>query len=192
MRTYVQSKAMAKSLRESLAAKGVSLSHSECLEIVARQFGFAEWNILATKLDIETRTGRAGRPNPAVEMQPAIPVIPISSLDAAREFYVDFLGFAFDWGGERDRDDQPAYAQLSRTDATLHLSEGPGESAAAILIRMSGLDAFRGELSSRNSRFTVPDIAFTPFDSRVIVLLDPFGNRLRFWENNPPGVADAR
>lgn len=34
MRTYLQSKAMAKSLRDELAAKNISLSHSECLEIV--------------------------------------------------------------------------------------------------------------------------------------------------------------
>jgi len=41
---------MAKSLRDSLAARNVSLSHSECIEIVAQQFGFANWNTLAAKL----------------------------------------------------------------------------------------------------------------------------------------------
>jgi Glyoxalase superfamily protein/ClpX C4-type zinc finger len=47
MRTYQDARAMAKSLRDSLAARSVSLSHSECLEIVAKQFGFADWNTLA-------------------------------------------------------------------------------------------------------------------------------------------------
>lgn len=51
MHTYKDAKTMAKSLRDSLAAKRVSLSHSECLEVVARQFGFADWNTLAAKLD---------------------------------------------------------------------------------------------------------------------------------------------
>ena len=50
MRTYQDAKTIAKSLRASLASRGVDLTHSECLEIVARQFGFAEWNILAAKL----------------------------------------------------------------------------------------------------------------------------------------------
>jgi hypothetical protein len=50
MRTYQDAKVMAKSLRDSLAARGFSLSHSECLEITAQQFGFSDWNILSAKL----------------------------------------------------------------------------------------------------------------------------------------------
>lgn len=50
MRTYIDAKAMAKSLRNSLGASRVLLSHSKCLEIVAKQFGFADWNTLAAKL----------------------------------------------------------------------------------------------------------------------------------------------
>jgi hypothetical protein len=41
---------MAKSLRDSLSGKGLRVSHGECLEIVARQFGFADWNTLSPKL----------------------------------------------------------------------------------------------------------------------------------------------
>ena len=51
MRTYQDAKIMAKSLRGCLHAKNVSLSHSECLEIVAQQLGYADWNILAAKLN---------------------------------------------------------------------------------------------------------------------------------------------
>jgi hypothetical protein len=54
MRTYQDAKVMAKSLRDFLAAKNVSLSHSECLEIVAQQSGFADWNTLAAKLITRT------------------------------------------------------------------------------------------------------------------------------------------
>jgi len=50
MRTYQDAKIMAKSLRGCLHSRNVSLSHSECLEIVARQLGYADWNILAAKL----------------------------------------------------------------------------------------------------------------------------------------------
>ena len=62
MRTYLQAKAMAKSLRELLAGKRVSLSHSECLEVVAQQFGFGNWNVLAAKIDLETGAPTAFTP----------------------------------------------------------------------------------------------------------------------------------
>jgi hypothetical protein len=61
MRTYKDAKAMAKSLRSSLAARSVLLSHSECLEIVAKQFGFADWNTLSAKVDEES--GHLARPD---------------------------------------------------------------------------------------------------------------------------------
>ncbi len=51
MRTCTDAKAMATSLRDSLATRSVLLSRSECLEIVAKQFGFADWNTLAAKAD---------------------------------------------------------------------------------------------------------------------------------------------
>src|SRR6185437_9009752 len=41
---------MAKSLRSCLAAQSVVLSHSQCLEIVAKQFGFADWNTLSARM----------------------------------------------------------------------------------------------------------------------------------------------
>jgi hypothetical protein len=53
MRTYKDAKAMANSLRDSLATRSVSLSHSACLEIVAKQFGFADWNTLSAKLAVK-------------------------------------------------------------------------------------------------------------------------------------------
>lgn len=46
MDTLTRSKSMAKALRNALADREVNLSHSSCLEIVARQFGFTDWNTL--------------------------------------------------------------------------------------------------------------------------------------------------
>ena len=40
-------KMMAKTLRAEMAARDVPLSHSECLEIVAHQLGYADWNTAA-------------------------------------------------------------------------------------------------------------------------------------------------
>ena len=53
MRTYKDARSMAKSLRGSLAAGNIVLSHSKCLEIVARQLGFADWNTLAARLNAD-------------------------------------------------------------------------------------------------------------------------------------------
>ena len=61
MRTYKDAKAMAKSLRESLAARSVSLSHGECLEVVAKQFGFSDWNTLSAKLDAASKSREESR-----------------------------------------------------------------------------------------------------------------------------------
>lgn len=51
MRTYRDAKTMAKALREELSRRDLTLSHGECLDIVARQFGLDNWNVLAAKLD---------------------------------------------------------------------------------------------------------------------------------------------
>lgn len=51
MHTFMDAKLMAKLLRQALAERGLQLSHSDSLEIVARQFGFANWNILSARID---------------------------------------------------------------------------------------------------------------------------------------------
>jgi hypothetical protein len=48
MRDFRDAKTMAYALRTALQAKGVETSHSECLELIAKAFGFDSWNILAT------------------------------------------------------------------------------------------------------------------------------------------------
>jgi len=51
MRNFMDAKSMARDLRETLTARGHALSHSACLELVARQFGFADWNTLAATIE---------------------------------------------------------------------------------------------------------------------------------------------
>ncbi|BDV34619.1 hypothetical protein SS37A_21480 [Methylocystis iwaonis] len=49
MRDYRDAKAMAKAMREALAERGATITHSEALEIIARQFGLSNWNVLSAK-----------------------------------------------------------------------------------------------------------------------------------------------
>lgn len=51
MRTFRDAKAMAKTLRQGLSERSIDLSHSDCLELVARQFGLADWNTLAAAVN---------------------------------------------------------------------------------------------------------------------------------------------
>lgn len=51
MRTQRDAKLMATTLRRYLQHRQVELSHSESLEIVARQFGMRNWNVLAARLE---------------------------------------------------------------------------------------------------------------------------------------------
>ena len=50
MRSFIDAKAMAKTLRSTLESRQVNITHAEALEIIAMQFGFANWNGLSAKI----------------------------------------------------------------------------------------------------------------------------------------------
>jgi uncharacterized protein len=54
MRDFRDAKAMAQTLRDELKAKGVCLTHSDNLELVAKVLGFHDWNTLAAKIQSES------------------------------------------------------------------------------------------------------------------------------------------
>ena len=55
MRDFRDAKAMARTLREALAAKGVTISNSEALELAAKMLGQRDWNTLAAAIDASRR-----------------------------------------------------------------------------------------------------------------------------------------
>jgi hypothetical protein len=60
MRDFRDAKAMAHSLRDALKTKAVETSHSESLELIAKAFGYENWNILSAKIDAaQPRSGSA-------------------------------------------------------------------------------------------------------------------------------------
>jgi ATP-dependent Lon protease len=95
---------MAQTLRASLTAKTVTISHSESLELVSKMFGVADWNTLSARI-------QAGREGPLVAAathateagrHPAIPIwdfVPfpggIVPLYARRAKAIQALGRAF-------------------------------------------------------------------------------------------------
>jgi ATP-dependent Lon protease len=77
MRDFRDAKAMAQTLRASLTAKTVTISHSESLELVSKMFGVADWNTLSSQI----QAGREGplvaaatRATEAAGRHPAIPI----------------------------------------------------------------------------------------------------------------------
>lgn len=49
MNLMIRSKSMAKNLRQALAERQIEIPYSFCLEVIAKQFGFANWNVLKAK-----------------------------------------------------------------------------------------------------------------------------------------------
>lgn len=177
MRTFRDAKAMAKSLRTALAARGTELSHSESLELVAAQFERDNWNILAAKI-----AEGGGRP----QLDPAVPILRIFDVAKAIEFYVDFLGFGVDWE-HRFEDGLPLYMQVSRSEMMLHLSEhhGDGAPGAAVFVWMSGIKEFHRELLTKDYSYAKPGLGKNEWDDGALSVVDPFGNTLRFSERLP-------
>src|SRR6516162_1811629 len=52
MRDFRDAKAMARTLRDALKAKAVETTHSESLELIAKAFGYENWNILSAKIEV--------------------------------------------------------------------------------------------------------------------------------------------
>jgi catechol 2,3-dioxygenase-like lactoylglutathione lyase family enzyme len=164
-------KQQAKRLRTSLAERGVEVTHSEALELVAHQHGARDWNTLAA----QPPPG-----NTAKELGPVIPVLRIFDVAKAREFYTDFLGFGIDWEHTFD-DHAPVYLQASRDGALLHLSEHHGDASPGATVRILVTDVMRlhRELHEREYRYARPGIETMPWGLEVAVL-DPFANRIVF------------
>lgn len=168
-----QAKVMAKALRAELSADGVEIPHAKALEIVARQFGFSNWNILAAQMkSAETD----------IRLQPAIPIIRIFDEEKALDFYRGYLGFAVDWE-HRHAPDLPLYAQVSRGDCLLHLSGHHGDATPGgrSFIRVEGIEDFHRDLQDRKYPNLNPGIKTQPWGTEV-PLVDPFGNHLTFCE----------
>lgn len=177
MRTFHDAKAMAKSLRDRLAEKNVALSHGECLELVAQEFGFDNWNVLAARIG-------------GVRFIRCAPIIRIFDTAKASEFYLDFLGFQRDWDDAAEWNDPerkaPLYSSVSRAGQHLHLTEHHGDASPGgnAFITMTGIRDFHAELTAKKYRYNRPGLETVDWGLMVTVH-DPFGNNLRFCEYKP-------
>ena len=109
------------------------------------------------------------------------PILRIFDEHKAREFYIDFLGFAIDFE-HRFEDETPLYMGISRDGCTLHLSEHHGDCCpgAAVRVAADDLDEYHRELTAKAYKYNRPMIQEMPWGTRDMTVLDPFGNRLTF------------
>ena len=121
-----------------------------------------------------------------VSPSPAIPILRIFDVAAAKRFYVDYMGCTLDW--EDGGGDGPVYMQVSRGPLVLHLSShhDDGTPGTAVLVETTGVDEYHSELASRDYPFLNPGIEPGPGGGREMQLIDPFSNRLRFFERAQP------
>lgn len=183
MRDYRDAQKMAQALEVALSEAGKDITQAECLEIVARQFGFDNWNMLAAKLTETEKTS-------AIYFERTCPIIRIFDEDKAREFYVGFLGFNVDWE-HRFGENFPLYMQVSRAGLILHLSGHHGDASPGsnIFVAMKGVHAYQAELAAKNYTYMKPGVEALPWGLQMQVT-DPFSNRIRFCEqDNSDGVA---
>ena len=116
-----------------------------------------------------------------MNLQKTTPILRIFDEGKAREFYIDYLGFAIVFE-HRFEPGLPLYMGVARDACALHLTEHHGDASpgAAARIEVSDLDAFHAELVAKTCRFARPSIETMPWGTRDMTVTDPFGNRLTF------------
>src|SRR5690349_18728919 len=110
----------------------------------------------------------------------AIPILRVSSIDSAVDYYVRALGFALQWGG-------PIFACVARDDASIMLSKGDqGHVGSWLWIGCGDADALEKELRA-NGAFIRHAATNYPWGSRELHVSDLDGNVLRFGSDSKEG-----
>jgi catechol 2,3-dioxygenase-like lactoylglutathione lyase family enzyme len=114
-----------------------------------------------------------------------VPILRSFDEAKAREFYVDFLGFAVDWVHRFDAD-APLYMQVSRDGIVLHLSEHHGDATpgSRVRVEVTGLAALHAELAAKCYRNNRPGLERPPWGGLEVTVTDPAGNRITFAERS--------
>ena len=117
-----------------------------------------------------------------------IPILRIFDEQAARDFYVGFLGFQVDWE-HRFEPDLPLYMQVSLGACVLHLSGHHGDCCpgSAVRIHVRGVEELQRSLLAKKYKFARPGLCGTDWNSVEMSVTDPFGNRLTFAEYEGDG-----
>lgn len=167
--TAQAAKSAASILRSTLAARGIALTHSEALELVARQMGYPDWN--TAKAVGTVGEGRLGCP---------VPVLRVQRTEDTLGFYTRFLGFVVEWE-HRSEPGLPLYTRLVRDGTRLDLSEhhGDGTPGTVVWIPVQDAAALLRELRATGYPRARPAIDRDAPGGPTIEVTDPAGNVVR-------------
>ena len=128
-----------------------------------------------------------------IEFTRTIPILRIFSVEKAKEFYLDWLGFKIDWEHEFEPN-TPKYMQISRGNLVLHLSEHHGDASpgSTVFVVMQGIEKFHREITEKKYKYNRPGLEQAFWGAKYIQVHDPFGNRIRFNEYLADGKPDHR
>lgn len=169
-------KLAARSLRRDLEARGVQLTHSEALELVAHQSGHRDWNTAVARM-----TPAADSP-----LGPPVPVLRVQDAEHAVAFYTERLGFTELWR-HRFEPELPLYVRVRRGATALDLSEhyGDGTPGSVVWIPVNDATALREELLPRLAPRQRPGLDRDAPGGPTFTVIDPYANTLRFCQTSP-------
>jgi catechol 2,3-dioxygenase-like lactoylglutathione lyase family enzyme len=118
-----------------------------------------------------------------IQFQRTVPIFRIFSLEKAREFYLDFLGFKVEWE-HRFEPDAPVFMQVSRAGLAINLSEhhGDGTPGSIVYVYMTGVKVLHRELNDKKYRHNRPGLQPQEWGMTELTVTDPFNNRITFGE----------
>ncbi len=113
---------------------------------------------------------------------PSVPILRSFDEAQARDFYLRYLGFEVLFE-HRFGEGMPLYMGIRRGGCELHISEHHGDATPGSAVRIAtDVDALLAALTERGHPRLRPGIVEQPWGAREIMLTDPFGNRLVFWQ----------
>ena len=113
----------------------------------------------------------------------AVPILRVMDVPTTKKFYGDFLGCQVDWEHYYE-EGAPVYMQMSRNEFVVQLSENNRyREGSIIFVGVEGIEELHGELSQKQNLWQPPMISITPWNTKQMEILDPFGNLLRFNES---------
>jgi catechol 2,3-dioxygenase-like lactoylglutathione lyase family enzyme len=116
-----------------------------------------------------------------MKLQPAVPVLRIFNYAMAKSLYADWLGFKIDWE-HHPQPTGPVCLEVSRDACVIHLTEhyGDGSPGVKVYVHIDDVDAYHRELATRPNPNMNPSVEDTPWGTRSMGVIDPFGNRIYF------------
>ena len=120
-----------------------------------------------------------------MELGAPVPILRMFDVEKARAFYLGFLGFTVDFE-HRFEPTAPLYMGISRDSCKLNLSEHHGDACpgSAVRVPVTDIDGLHSELIAKNYPYYRPGIESMPWGAREMRVVDPFGNRVLFFQNN--------